>query len=97
MRIAGLEGGNLVTPKGNFALNDELKRLGDKKLTHPYFWSAFTMIGNPWQSYLKLTLGKLQLDPPDGKIEEFDRVHNWHRTALFLEVFADLESTAGVG
>ena len=43
-----LEGGSLVTPKGNFALNDELKRLGDKKLTHPYFWSAFTMIGNPW-------------------------------------------------
>ncbi len=43
-----LEGGSLVTPKGNFALNDELKKLGDRTLTHPYFWSAFTMIGNPW-------------------------------------------------
>ena len=43
-----LEGGSLVTPKGNFALNDELKRLGDQELTHPFFWSAFTMIGNPW-------------------------------------------------
>ena len=43
-----LEGGSLVTPKGNFALNEELRRLGDRTLTHPYFWSAFTMIGNPW-------------------------------------------------
>lgn len=43
-----LEGGSLVTPKGNFALNEELKKLGDRQLTHPYFWSAFTMIGNPW-------------------------------------------------
>ncbi len=43
-----LEGGSLVTPKGNFALNEELKKLGDRQLTHPFFWSAFTMIGNPW-------------------------------------------------
>jgi filamentous hemagglutinin family protein len=43
-----LEGGSLVTPKGNFALNEELQKLGDRTLTHPYFWSAFTMIGNPW-------------------------------------------------
>jgi filamentous hemagglutinin family protein len=43
-----LEGGNLVTPQGMFPLNEELKRLGDRSLRHPYFWSAFTMIGNPW-------------------------------------------------
>ncbi len=43
-----LEGGSLVTPQGRFSLSEELKRLGDKKLTHPFFWSAFTMIGNPW-------------------------------------------------
>ena len=43
-----LEGGSLVTPQGIFPLPEELKRLGDKKLTHPFFWSAFTLIGNPW-------------------------------------------------
>ncbi len=43
-----LEGGSLVTPKGNFTLNEELQKLGDRKLQHPYYWSAFTMIGNPW-------------------------------------------------
>ncbi len=43
-----LEGGSLVTPKGNFPLNEELQKLGDRRFTHPYFWSAFTMIGNPW-------------------------------------------------
>ncbi len=43
-----LENGSLVTPKGKFDLNAELKELGDRQLTHPYYWSAFTMIGNPW-------------------------------------------------
>ena len=43
-----LEGGNLVTPKRNFPLNGELKGLDNQQLTHPFFWSAFTMIGNPW-------------------------------------------------
>jgi filamentous hemagglutinin family protein len=43
-----LEGGNLITPQGNFPLNEELKKLGDRTLQHPYFWSGFTMVGNPW-------------------------------------------------
>ena len=43
-----LEGGNLVTPKRNFPLNGELKGLDNQELTHPFFWSDFTMIGNPW-------------------------------------------------
>ncbi|NJL90498.1 MAG: CHAT domain-containing protein [Coleofasciculaceae cyanobacterium SM2_1_6] len=43
-----LEGGNLVTPQGKFPLNEELKKLGDRSLRHPYFWSGFTMVGNPW-------------------------------------------------
>ncbi len=43
-----LEGGNLVTPQGTFPLNEELKKLGDRSLSHPYFWSGFTMVGNPW-------------------------------------------------
>ncbi|WP_164674508.1 CHAT domain-containing protein [Spirulina subsalsa] len=45
---ARLEGGQLVTPEGTFPLTPELVALGDRELTHPYYWSAFTMIGSPW-------------------------------------------------
>ncbi|MCP2730654.1 CHAT domain-containing protein [Limnofasciculus baicalensis] len=43
-----IENGQLVTPGGNIPLPAELFASGDTKLTHPYYWSAFTMIGNPW-------------------------------------------------
>ena len=43
-----LEGGNLVTPQGNFPLSQELEDLGNKPLEHPFFWSAFALVGNPW-------------------------------------------------
>ena len=43
-----LENGQLVTPGGDIPLPPELLQVGDTKLTHPYYWSAFTMIGNPW-------------------------------------------------
>jgi CHAT domain-containing protein len=43
-----LENGQLVTPNGTFPLPPELAELGDKKLSHPYYWSAFTLVGNPW-------------------------------------------------
>ena len=43
-----LEGGQLVTSRGSFPLPPELGKLGNKDLTHPFYWSAFTMIGNPW-------------------------------------------------
>jgi len=43
-----LAGGKLITPSGNFPLPPELVRLGDRNLTHPYYWSGFTMIGSPW-------------------------------------------------
>jgi CHAT domain-containing protein len=43
-----LQGGNLVTSGGSIPLPPELVKLGDKDLTHPYYWSAFTMIGSPW-------------------------------------------------
>ena len=43
-----LEGGQLITGNRSFPLLPELQQLGDRKLTHPYYWSAFTMIGNPW-------------------------------------------------
>ncbi|MBU7582115.1 MAG: CHAT domain-containing protein [Nostoc sp. TH1S01] len=43
-----LENGKLKTSHGDLPLPPVLLELGDKNLTHPYFWSAFTMIGNPW-------------------------------------------------
>jgi CHAT domain-containing protein len=44
-----LEGGKLRTPGGaDVPLPPELAALGDQTLEHPYYWSAFTMIGNPW-------------------------------------------------
>ena len=29
-------------------LPPELAELGDQSFSHPYYWSAFTLIGNPW-------------------------------------------------
>ncbi|NJL92079.1 MAG: CHAT domain-containing protein [Coleofasciculaceae cyanobacterium SM2_1_6] len=43
-----LEDGNLVTADGLLPLNEELRSLSNLNLTHPYYWSAFTMVGNPW-------------------------------------------------
>ena len=43
-----IEGGQLVTSKGRFPLTPELIQRGDKDLSHPYYWSGFTMVGNPW-------------------------------------------------
>ena len=43
-----LSGGELVTPTGTFSLPPELSGLGDQVLSHPYYWSAFTLVGNPW-------------------------------------------------
>jgi CHAT domain-containing protein len=43
-----LQGGNLRTSHSSIPLPPELAQLGDIDLTHPYFWSAFTMVGNPW-------------------------------------------------
>ncbi|HEY9609765.1 MAG TPA: CHAT domain-containing protein, partial [Allocoleopsis sp.] len=43
-----LEGGELITASSRFPLPPEVAQLGDRDLSHPYYWSAFTMIGNPW-------------------------------------------------
>ncbi|WP_446362002.1 CHAT domain-containing protein [Coleofasciculus chthonoplastes] len=43
-----LQGGQLQVNGKNLALPPELSSLGDKELSHPYYWSAFTMIGSPW-------------------------------------------------
>ncbi|HEY9707026.1 MAG TPA: CHAT domain-containing protein, partial [Oculatellaceae cyanobacterium] len=43
-----LQGGKLVTSSGSFPLPPQLVQLGNRDFTHPYYWSAFTMVGNPW-------------------------------------------------
>jgi CHAT domain-containing protein len=43
-----LDGGFLVTNQGSFPLPPHLEALGDIDLTRPSYWSAFTLIGNPW-------------------------------------------------
>jgi CHAT domain-containing protein len=43
-----LEGGYLITPNRRIALPPELADLSEKELTHPYYWSAFTLVGSPW-------------------------------------------------
>ncbi|NEO25621.1 MAG: CHAT domain-containing protein [Kamptonema sp. SIO4C4] len=45
---ARIENGQIVTPGGTFPLTSPLAELGDRDLRHPYYWSAFTMIGSPW-------------------------------------------------
>jgi CHAT domain-containing protein len=43
-----IEKGQLITPQLTTTLPDELKNIGNVVLTHPYYWSGFTMIGSPW-------------------------------------------------
>jgi CHAT domain-containing protein len=43
-----IESGRLHTPLRDVPLPPVLALLGDEQLTHPYYWAAFTMIGNPW-------------------------------------------------
>ena len=43
-----VDNGELITSNGNIPLPEELKEQGNADLSHPYYWSSFTMIGNPW-------------------------------------------------
>lgn len=43
-----LEKGQLRTAKGNIKLPPQLADLGKRNLAHPYYWSAFTVVGSPW-------------------------------------------------
>ncbi|MEL7334161.1 MAG: CHAT domain-containing protein, partial [Cyanobacteria bacterium J06560_2] len=43
-----IEGGNLMTGYGEVALPNEWDLPDAAILDHPFFWSAFTMVGNPW-------------------------------------------------
>ncbi len=41
-----VENGQLRTTSGTISLPNELGQSRD--LTHPYYWAAFTLVGNPW-------------------------------------------------
>ncbi|MEQ8970853.1 MAG: CHAT domain-containing protein, partial [Coleofasciculus sp. C1-SOL-03] len=43
-----LEGGQLRGSGQPVPLPSTLEAQGDKSLSHPYYWAAFTMIGSPW-------------------------------------------------
>ncbi|MEG3908016.1 CHAT domain-containing protein, partial [Microcoleus sp. w2-18bC1] len=43
-----IEGGMLHTSVGNLPLPPELANTTTQNFSHPYYWSAFRMIGNPW-------------------------------------------------
>ncbi|MEQ8469529.1 CHAT domain-containing protein, partial [Coleofasciculus sp. E1-EBD-02] len=43
-----LDDDELVTPSARISLPEELLNQGNINLTHPYYWSAFTLVGNPW-------------------------------------------------
>lgn len=42
-----LEGTEIITPRGELALPSDLT-IRAEDLSHPYYWSAFTMVGSPW-------------------------------------------------
>ena len=45
----GINDGEVYGPKGEtLAVLEELKESGRWDFSHPFYWSAFTMIGNPW-------------------------------------------------
>ncbi|MGB3692077.1 MAG: CHAT domain-containing protein [Spirulinaceae cyanobacterium] len=44
-----VENDQLIFPNGSvIELPRELSKYGNIDLTHPYYWSSFTMVGNPW-------------------------------------------------
>ncbi|NET60849.1 MAG: CHAT domain-containing protein, partial [Symploca sp. SIO2E6] len=43
-----IEGRKLVSKSGSLSLPPQLQELDNIDLSHPFYWSAFTMIGNPW-------------------------------------------------
>lgn len=43
-----LENGQLRTSTGNIKLPPELAQASSRSLSHPYYWSAFTIVGSPW-------------------------------------------------
>ena len=43
-----IEDGQLRGAAGDLSLPPELGQSQDKHLSHPYYWSGFTMVGSPW-------------------------------------------------
>jgi len=43
-----IEHGKLLTGGGEFTLPASLNRGEDTLFSHPYYWSGFTLVGNPW-------------------------------------------------
>ncbi len=43
-----IKNGQLLINDTALPLSQDLAQLGDVYFTHPYFWSAFTIIGSPW-------------------------------------------------
>lgn len=43
-----LQDGNLIWSGGQTPLPPALQELGNRSLSHPYYWAAFTLIGSPW-------------------------------------------------
>ena len=43
-----LQQGKLITGNDTIDLPPSLLKLGNVSLTHPFYWSAFTIVGNPW-------------------------------------------------
>ncbi|MEI6443823.1 MAG: CHAT domain-containing protein [Nostocales cyanobacterium ELA583] len=43
-----LKMGKLQGYREDLQLSSELTELGDESFSHPFYWSAFTMIVNPW-------------------------------------------------
>ena len=62
LKAEALRQAQVVMLKGNISINmdklsgtmrrlqlpTELAEFGDQNFSHPYYWSAFTLIGNPW-------------------------------------------------
>jgi len=42
-----LENGQLVTTAGKLNLSAKIPQ-PNQNFSHPYYWSSFTLIGNPW-------------------------------------------------
>ncbi len=43
-----IEGGVLHTSSGSLPLPPSMSNTGSGNFSHPYYWSAFRIIGNPW-------------------------------------------------
>ena len=43
-----IENGDLITSRGEVDLPDDWEIPQNATLEHPFFWSAFTLVGNPW-------------------------------------------------